>query len=430
MTIGPARRTAAGGLPALLVAIGGCGSARAPFDSSPKLPPVTPSAMRRRDYVARLLTPILGPALGLASGLLGCASLHRPNDVALNVLDAARESDASTGTRNAGPGVYDVVAVATGAASSNRDQLILDGCRADIGGGVRCVFTLQGCVGATLTMHLTEAPNGEYSVASAAVVGVFASVYDPERGRSAWLTGCGSAYTKVGSFAWSEKYSSELVPWTSSSQPRTRADTDLAASRLATNRDSIDVALAALSQAATLGEDPRSVVLTAAVEAAFTMGLIIATDSDRILRWRGVVPPNWDDGAGAYPTDTTLLRRGIRFLDFAAQLPGARINWSQVLTLPTGEWLANPRAPSIAALAEMNGIAHYQLGRIYMVQAAAAPSCALWTQADESLATAYSYLSRTPQDPRADPSDAHLAESAQQLTQRADSARIRACPPS
>ena len=160
------------------------------------------------------------------------------------------------------------------------------------------------------------------------------------------------------------------------------------------------------------------------------MGLIIATDSDRILRWRGVLPPNWDDGAGAYPTDTTLLRRGIRLLDFAAQQPGSSIDWSQVLALPAGGWLANARAPSIAALNEMNGIAHYQLGRVYLGQAAAAPSCALWTQAPESLATGYSYLSRTPRDPRADPSDGRLAESAKQLTQRADSARIRACPPS
>jgi hypothetical protein len=257
-------------------------------------------------------------------------------------------------------------------------------------------------------------------------------MYDPERGRSAWLNGCGGV-DGVGLFALSEKYSSELVPWTSSIRPRTRADTDLAVSRLATNRDSIDDALAALRQAAALGEDSKSVVLTAAVEAAFTMGLIVATDSDRILRWRGVLPPNWDDGAGAYPTDTTLLRRGIRLLDFAAQLPGASIDWSHVLTDPAGGWIANLRAPSVAALAEMNGIAHYQLGRVYRVylgEATAAPSCALWTQASESLATGYSYLTHTPQDPRADPSDARLAESAKQLTQRADSARIRACAPS
>ena len=37
MTNGPARATAAGGLLALLVAIGGCGSATAPVDTSPEL---------------------------------------------------------------------------------------------------------------------------------------------------------------------------------------------------------------------------------------------------------------------------------------------------------------------------------------------------------------------------------------------------------
>ena len=250
--------------------------------------------MRRRHGVARILARILGPALGLALGLLGCTSLHCANDVALNMLDAARESDVSAGTSNPEPSVYDVVAMANAGARSARDILILHGCRADIGGGVRCVFTPQVCgaSGFTLTMHLTEGPDGDYVVTSAAVLGVFASLYDPQRGRSAWLIGCGFANPSadsVGFFALSEKYSSELVPWVSSNRLRTRADTDLAVSRLATNRDSIDEALAALRRAAALGEDSKSVVLTATVEAAFTMGLIIATDSDRILRWRGVL---------------------------------------------------------------------------------------------------------------------------------------------
>ena len=107
-------------------------------------------------------------------------------------------------------------------------------------------------------MHLTEAPNGEYSVTSAAVLGVFGSLYDPERGRSTWLNDCRNAFSSVGLLALGEKYSLELVPWPSSNRPRTRADTDLAVSRLATNRDSIDEALAALRQAAALGEDSKS----------------------------------------------------------------------------------------------------------------------------------------------------------------------------
>jgi hypothetical protein len=202
----------------------------------------------------------------------------------------------------------------------------------------------------------------------------------------------------------------------------------LAISRLETNHRAISEALASLRQALTLGEDTMVVLRTAVVEAGFTMGIGI-TDSQLNLNWQWYdLHLVWNPGAGAYPTDTTPLRRGIQLMDFALAMPDASVDWSHVLALPGGgPWLLNLRTPSLAALDEMIGIAHLQLGRAYIARATQTPSCALWTDAHDALTKAYTSLKRRPEFERADPSDRRLAASAGELAHHADSTRVLEC---
>jgi hypothetical protein len=382
--------------------------------------------MRSRRAAARFFTPALAAPIGLAACLLlGCVSLRRPDDVAMDLYSAAWQRDVATGEGIAAPGVYEVISSALPASYT------LDECTADIGGGVRCAFMPRGCDGgATMTMHLVEAPKGTYRITSAAVVGVFRSVNDPNLGTIVVLAPCGlvgNYREELTPFLTSELYSSALVPWSHRGPPRTRADTALAMSRLDTDREAIAEAVAALGQALAIGQDTTSVVATAVVEAGVTMGLGVAPLAELVHRQRPGLRPLWSHGAQAYPTDTTLLRRGIQFLDFAARLPHA-VDWSDVLALDRdGHGLLDVRTASVAALDEMNGIAHYQLGRAYLDRATQTRTCALWTAAHDVLATGHASLARMPAVALADPSDARLAASSSQLAQRADSARLQSC---
>jgi hypothetical protein len=381
--------------------------------------------MRCRRGAVRNVVFALGPAVGLVAGLAACVSLHRPADVSLELYSAVWQRDRAAGESVAAPGVYDVVASALPASYS------LDGCNPDIGGGVRCGFRSRGCDGgATITMRLVEAQSGTYRVTSAAVVGVFRSVDDPNLGTIVALTPCGLTghyREELTPVLTTEVYSSALVPWPYREPPSTPADTVLAMSRLDTDRGAIADAVAALGHALALGEDTTSVVATAVVEGAVTIGLGIVDASEIVRRRRPGLRPLWNHGAGAYPTDTTVLRRGLQFLDFAARLPHS-VNWSDVLALDwSGHGLLDIRTASVAALDEMNGIAHYLVGSAYLMRAAQSPTCALWTTAHDELATGYMSLKRLPAVALADPSDARLASAAGELTQRADSARLREC---
>jgi hypothetical protein len=369
----------------------------------------------------------LCPPVVLAAGLLACASLplSRPDDVALDLYTAAWHHDAATGDRVAASGIFQVI---SGALPG---RYTLKGCNPDIGGGVRCTFTPWGCPGDTpITMHLVQVANGTWRVTSAAVVGVFRSVDDPNLGTIVVLGVCGlrgKAYAEeLTPFFTSEVYSSSLVPWPYADAPSARADSLLAMSRLDVNRGVVGDAVAALGQALALGEDTTALVSTAVVEAAMTIGLGIAAASefkDRRGLW---LRPLWSHGAKAYPTDTAILQRGVQFLDFAARLPRAAIDWGHVLRLGD-RGLLNVRTASVAALDEMNGTAHYLLGRAYLDHAAQMPTCAIWTAARDALASGSTSLGRPPQLELTDPADRRLAASARQLMARADSGRLQAC---
>lgn len=381
----------------------------------------------RRTAVSRTQAPAL-IVLGLIA-LGGCLRPGGATGAALDLESAAglSRTEPSSGT----DGIPTLLAWAT-----PRDFLFL-GCVADVGGGKRCTFTPDDCEGsdaATLTMHVEQGPNDSDRVTAVAVSGMVRTIDEPKVGAVVDLLRCGlpGAYTEweygvLVDFLMSEVYTTMLVPWPYADPPTTRDDTVLAMSRLAVNRGAVGDAITALGQALSLGGDTASVVTTAVVEAGFAMGLHLTPvpvgDSSRTPR-RFI----WRHGAEAYDVDTTSLRRGIELLDFAMRVPNAGVDWSEVPVWGgKGDTLVFTHTPSIAAMEEMNGVAHYVLGQALVASATASPSCATWRAADEALETGYSYLRSAPRIDEADDTDEHLAEAASHAVQRADSARRAAC---
>jgi hypothetical protein len=313
-------------------------------------------------------------------------------------------------------------------ASSSLGGRVLQDCGPDVGGGVRYTFVPeQGCGNAddaTLTMHLEELPNDTYRVTAAAIAGVYRTDVSPDFGTLVYLEVCGlrgmyAGDAELDPFLSSEIYSTTLVPWPYSHPPATRGDTALATSRLATNHRATADALAALQQALAAGEDTTRVVTTAVVEGAFTLGLHLAPAYGRFV---------WNHDAAAYPTDTGLLGRAIVWLDFAMRVPHPGVDWHNVAVLGTrGHTITFTHTPSIASMEEINGTAHYLLGRALMDGASRAQGCDAWTRAHDALAVGYRYLEKVPPVDQADDVDARLAKSAARATQEADSARVQVC---
>lgn len=384
----------------------------------------------RRPYVTRCVPPV-APALLIGATLLGCVVLRRPTDVAYDLGNAVQTRDVAHGEALSSPSAYSVL------ASARLPWILLDGCEPDVGGGVRCTFTPQGCeqrYDAALTIHLEAVAKERYHVTAAAATGLFRSVVDPDFGTEFFVVPCGlelmfsmEPYTELGPFLLSELYSTALVPWPYALPPRIRADTALAMSRLAVNRGAIDTAIADLQQALVPGEDTEGVVTTAVIEAGFVLGLHVSP-SNRVDPTQPYARPVWHHDADAYPTDTARLRRGIALLDFAMGVPHPGFNWHQVAVLgQRGHNITFTHTPSIAAMEEMNGLAHYMFGRALMDVATRVPTCARWAAAHDALGTAYAYLTKVPQVDQADDADARTVKIIQPLVQRADSTRLRVC---
>jgi hypothetical protein len=386
--------------------------------------------MRRHPSTAPCAASALGCALGMLT-LAGCMSLHRPADVALALETDVRSGDITSGEHLGSLSVYTVI------ASSSLGGRVFEGCRPDMGGGVRCTFLPNGCGNgddATLTMHLEAIPNGTYRITAAAIAGIYRTADSPDFGTVVYLEACGlrgtytePEYAELDPFLSSEIYSARLVPWPYTDPPVTRGDTSLVASRLATNHGATADAIAALQQALAAGEDTASVVKTAVVEAAFTLGLHLAAPT-RIDPAQKAPRFIWNHDPEAYPTDTALLRRAIAWLDFAMQVPHPGVDWHKVAVLGNrGRTITFTYTPSIAAMEEMNGIAHYLLGRALTDAANRAQSCALWTSAHEALAAGFRYIEGVPQVDEADDVDARLTKAAAVATQQSDSVRLRVC---
>ena len=95
---------------------------------------------------------------------------------------------------------------------------------------------------------------------------------------------------------------------------------------------------------------------------------------------------------------------------FEIEIQG-KLSWAEY-TLGEGT-ITFTHTPSIAAMEEMNGTAHFLFGRALMGDAGqAAQSCAAWTRARDVLAAGYRYLGNVPRVDQADDVDAHLAKSA------------------
>jgi hypothetical protein len=165
---------------------------------------------------------------------------------------------------------------------------------------------------------------------------------------------------------------------------------------------------------------------TAVVEAAFTLGLRL-TPPHRVDPTQSAVTFVWHHDSNAYPTDTMQLRRGIALLDFAMGVPHPGVDWHKVAVLGRRDAVMFTHTPSIAAMEEMNGTAHYMLGRALSGDAAHTQTCTLWTSAHDALATSYRYLETVPRVDEADITDVRLAKDARTMAQNADSARVRTC---
>jgi len=217
------------------------------------------------------------------------------------------------------------------------------------------------------------------------------------------------------------------VPWPYVRPPTDPGDTALAMSRLAINRGALDAAIAGLQRALASGEDTATVVTTAVVEAAFTLGLHV-TPPNRIDPAQRSVRPVWNHDADAYPTDTARLRRAIALLDFGMQVPHPGVDWHDVAVLGRrGHDITFTHTPSISAMEEMDGVAHYLLGRALMDAATRAQTCNLWTSARDALETGYTYLAKVPRVDQADDADVRMVKTIKPILPRADSARLRAC---
>lgn len=367
-------------------------------------------------------------AIGLVA-LSRCASLSPPVKTVLDLQTALATGDVAATERLAPLGVYTVM------AGVPLGMIFIQACTPDFGGGTRCTLT-HDCGGddAALTLHLERGANRSAYVTAAAVQGDMRTVDSPDFGTRVFVYPCGveGSYTdrqlaELDVFLASEVYSSTLVSWPYADPPSTTADTALAMSRLDANRGAIDDARAALQRALALGQDTASVVTTAVVEAGFALGLHL-TPPHWLDPSSSAVDFVWHHGADAYPADTAVLRRGIELLDFAMGVPNAGVDWHAAPLLGTrGRDITFTHTPSIAAMEEMNGIAHYLLGRAYVQRARREPTCALWHTADEALLTGYGYLRNVPPVDEADDTDARLAHAADGLRQQADTARERVC---
>ncbi len=373
------------------------------------------------------VAPVLVIGLTL---LAACVSYRRPANVALDLGQAVYTGDVTQGERLGSLSVYSVV------ASANLGLITLDGCEADVGGGVRCTFS-PGCTTEyepVLTMHMQTVAKGAYHVTAAAITGLFRTVDTPDFGPVIFVVRCGlrevmmtAPDTELGPYLASEVYSSTLVPWPYAAAPTNHADTALVMSRLAVNRGAADMAIAQLQEALGSGEDPQRVVTTAVVEAAFTLGLHV-TAPNRVDPTQNAIRPVWNHDAETYPTDTAQLRRGISLLDFAMGVPHPRVNWDKIAVLGyRGHDITFTHTPSIAAMGEMNGIAHYMLGRSLLQAATQLGSCDLWTRAYGAFTTAYADLTKVPPVDEADHVDGNLVKAIKLMTQPTDSTRPRAC---
>ncbi len=372
---------------------------------------------RRADAVKN----ITGLSLALAAAAIGaCASVQSPRDAVDVFEDAVLNGDIDGVERLGSPSAYNVV------LSSRMAGATVLGCVPDVGGGERCTVGPAACAEpdqATLTLHLDAAHNQAYHVTSAAVAGVYRTLDTPDFGTGVLVQACGlrDRYSRlVSDFLTSEIYSTTLVPWPYAAPPGSPGDSAIAASRLATNRGTVGEAVAALQRALALGESATTITTTAVVEAGFTLGLHIALSPRGI----GFV---WNHDALAYPTDTTRLRDAIALLDFAMDVPHPGVDWHRVAVIGHRYAEMFTHTPSIAAMEEMNGTAHYMMGRALTDAASRGQSCALWTSAHDALATGYRYLENVPKVDEADNTATRLAKDARTMAQNADSARVQVC---
>lgn len=366
----------------------------------------------------RTIETVWAPLFVVAIG--ACASVQTPGATAATFDEDVLYGDAAGASRLGPPSVYAVVAISRMAGAT------VLGCTADVGGGERCTVGPAGCADsddATLTLHLESVFNRGYRVTAAAVAGIYLTLDLPDFGTGIIVQPCGlrERYSPpMAEFLASEIYSTRLVPWPYSAPPRSAGDSALAASRISTNRAATGDAVAALQRALTLGEAAPTVTTTAVVEAAFTLRLHMAQSQ----RGTGFV---WNHDTLAYPTNAARLRAGISLLDFAMGVPHDGVDWHKVPVIGGRYAIMFTHTPSIAAMEEMNGTAHYMLGRVLVDDATHAPTCALWTSAHEALATSARYLENVPPVNEADKTDSQLAKAAGGLAQHTDTARARSC---